>query len=95
MDKSLHNVRDREKRKYLMTSQITSVKLIGRNTLETDAFGGCYIDARDFEAREQLGPDLWRMFDHDDGAIPDSGPLYQYADGAMVSKMAELLQESA
>lgn len=73
-------------------SKITEIKPLNNGqgpngTLETNAYGGCYIDRRDFEAREQIEPDLWRMYDHEDEAIPEAGPLYQYADGAMVAEM--------
>jgi hypothetical protein len=80
------------------SGQITEVSLldhgnglISKEVLETNAYGGCYIDRKDFAAREEVEPGVWRMYDHDDEAIPEAGPLYQYADAAIVARMQELL----
>ena len=71
-------------------AMITDFEQIGDDLqpcASTDAYGGCYLDRRDFDQREQIGPDLWRLYDHEDEGIPAAGPLYQYADAAMIERL--------
>lgn len=56
--------------------------------VQTSAYGGCYISRADFERREEVAPGAWRLYDAEDSAMPEAGPLWQWADGGIVRQLA-------